>query len=97
MAFLTRLVVDVVHATAITFGADLVTLIASPAWNHHSVLIYGSITMALSAVRLEHDRRDVIVVWIGPVRFYHKSVITPVLIGVEPRVLHPHRIVHKAL
>lgn len=97
MAFLARLVVDVVHTTAITLRAYLVTLIARPAGNRHSVLIYGSIAVTFSAVRLELNGRDVVVVGIGPVRLYHEAVVTPVLIGIEPRVLHPHGIVHKAL
>lgn len=97
MTFFTRLVVDVIHATTIALGTDLITLIASSAGNHHSVLSYGSTAVTFSAVRKEHNGRDVVVVGISPVRLCHEAVVTPVLIGVEPGIFHPHRVVHHAL
>jgi hypothetical protein len=53
--------------------------------------------VAFFAVGLEHNGRNVAVVGVRPVRLRHEAVVTPVLIGIKPGVLHPRGVVHKAL
>lgn len=67
----------------------MISLVAGPAWNGVASLVLTSASMASLASYLEHNGRDVVVVGIGPVRLDHEAVIAPVLVGFEPRIIHP--------
>jgi hypothetical protein len=83
------LVAQVVEATAQTLGADLVSLVADSAGDGIASLDYAATSMALLAVWLEHDGRDIAVVGIVPLWLSHESIVSPVLVGLEPRILRP--------
>lgn len=91
MALLAGLVLEVVDAAAVALGADLVPPVADPAGDRVASLDHAARAVALLAVGLEDDGRDVAVVGVEPLRLCHEAV-SPVLVGVEERVLGPQRV-----